>query len=84
MHRARLTVIAIFVLSLTSEAMVNLQKLALSGVATVKIDSVHKRLPNRPSIGNTAKSTESDQEKGSRVLGKESFSTRPGLTSSML
>ena len=42
-HRARLTAIAIFVLSLISEATVNLRKLALSGVATVKADSVHKR-----------------------------------------
>ena len=43
-HRARLTAIAIFVLSLISEATVNLRKLALSGIATVKPDSVHKRL----------------------------------------
>ena len=43
-HRARLTAIAIFVLSLISEATVNLRKLALSGVAKVKADSVHKRL----------------------------------------
>ena len=43
-HRARLTGIAIFVLSLISEATVNLRKLALSGIAEVKVDSVHKRL----------------------------------------
>ena len=44
MHQARLTGIAIFILSLISEATVNLRKLALSGIAEVKIDSVHKRL----------------------------------------
>lgn len=43
-HRARLTGIAIFVLSLMSEATVNLRKLALSGIVKVKADSVHKRL----------------------------------------
>ncbi len=43
-HRARLTGIAIFVLSLMSEATVNLRKLALGGIVTVKADSVHKRL----------------------------------------
>ena len=43
-HRARLTAIAIFVLSLLSEATVNLRKLALSGIAEVKVDSVYKRL----------------------------------------
>ena len=43
-HRARLTAIAIFVLSLVSEATVNLRKLSLSGIAKVKPDSVHKRL----------------------------------------
>ena len=37
-HRARLTAIAIFVLSLFSEGTVNLRKLALSGVAKVKAD----------------------------------------------
>ena len=43
-NRARLTGIAIFVLSLISETTVNLRKLALSGIAKVKADSVHKRL----------------------------------------
>ena len=43
-HRARLTAIAIFALSLISEATVNLRKLTLSGITTVKADSVHKRL----------------------------------------
>ena len=42
-HKARLKAVAIFVLSLISEATVNLQKLALSGVVTVKPDSVCKR-----------------------------------------
>ena len=44
MNRARLTGIAIFALSLISEATVNLRKLALSGIVNVKADSVHKRL----------------------------------------
>jgi transposase len=43
-HRARLAAIALFVLSLMSEVTVNLRKLALSGIASVKPDSVHKRL----------------------------------------
>lgn len=43
LHRARLAAVAIFVLSLISEATVNLQKLSLSGIATVKPDSVCKR-----------------------------------------
>ena len=43
-NRARLTGIAIFALSLISETTVNLRKLALSGIAKVKADSVHKRL----------------------------------------
>ena len=42
-HRARLAGVAVFVLSLISEATVNLQKLSLSGIATVKPDSVFKR-----------------------------------------
>lgn len=43
MHKARLRAIALFVLSLISESTVNLQKLALSGFAAVKPDSVCKR-----------------------------------------
>lgn len=42
-HKARLRAVALFVLSLISEATVNLQKLALSGLATVQPDSVCKR-----------------------------------------
>lgn len=42
-HKARLRAVALFVLSLISEATVNLQKLALSGIAGVKPDSVCKR-----------------------------------------
>ena len=43
LHQARLRAVAIFVLSLISEATVNLQKLALSGLVAVKPDSVCKR-----------------------------------------
>ena len=42
-HKARLRAVALFVLSLISEATVNLQKLALSGLASVQPDSVYKR-----------------------------------------
>ena len=42
-HKARLRAVAIFVLSLISEATVNLQKLSLSGIVKVKPDSVRKR-----------------------------------------
>lgn len=42
-HKARLRAVAIFVLSLISEATVNLQKLSFSGVAKVKPESVYKR-----------------------------------------
>jgi transposase len=44
LHKARLTAVAIFVLSLISEATVNLQKLSLSGIVdNVKADSLYKR-----------------------------------------
>lgn len=44
LHKARLRAVALFVLSLISEATVNLQKLALSGIAKeAKPDSVCKR-----------------------------------------
>ena len=43
LHKARLRAVALFVLSLISETTVNLQKLALSGLATAKPDSVCKR-----------------------------------------
>jgi hypothetical protein len=42
-HKARLRAVALFVLSLISEATVNLQKLALSGLVAVKPDSMCKR-----------------------------------------
>ena len=42
-HKARLRAVALFVLSLISEATVNLQKLALSGLTAVQPDSVCKR-----------------------------------------
>ena len=42
-HKARLRAVALFVLSLISEATVNLQKLALSGLTSVQPDSVCKR-----------------------------------------
>lgn len=42
-HKARLRAVAIFVLSIISEATVNLQKLSLSGIAKVKPESVYKR-----------------------------------------
>ena len=43
LHKARLRAVALFVLSLISEATVNLQKLALSGLIAAKPDSVCKR-----------------------------------------
>jgi len=42
-HKARLRAIALFVLSLISEATVNLQKLALSGLGSARPESVCKR-----------------------------------------
>ena len=43
LHKARLKAVALFVLSLISEATVNLQKLALSGLVATKPDSLCKR-----------------------------------------
>ena len=43
LHKARLRAVALFALSLISEATVNLQKLALSGLIAAKPDSVCKR-----------------------------------------
>ncbi len=41
-QKARLRAVVVFVLSIISEAKVNLQKLSLSGVAKVKPESVYK------------------------------------------